>query len=139
VRGLIAWLGRGCFDAVDVMLKQTYQRMPNEHLARLCRALHALSRGKLQQGFRMREAMMGDDWTGRTKAEPPPASASTKWTGQPLAGKSIVIWSELGLGDEIFFMRFARVLRERYGAARVTVMCQSPLVSLFAVAGEADA
>jgi hypothetical protein len=59
--------------------------------------------------------------------------------GEPLRGKSIVIWSEFGLGDEIFFLRFARMLREQCGAARVTVVCQRPLVNLFIAAGEADA
>src|SRR5215813_4597907 len=76
-------------------------------------------------------------WQRRTTAQPP--TAFPEWQGESLDGKSIVIWSEFGLGDEIFFMRCARMLRERCGASRVTVMCQSPLVSLFEASGEADA
>lgn len=61
------------------------------------------------------------------------------WQGESLEGKRIVIWSEFGLGDEIFFFRFARILRERCGARAVSVVCQAPLVELFEASGEADA
>lgn len=54
-------------------------------------------------------------------------------------GRSIAIWSEFGLGDEVFFLRFARMLRQHAGAARVTVVCQTPLVELFETSEEADA
>jgi FkbM family methyltransferase len=49
-----------------------------------------------------------------------------RWTGEPLAGKSIIIMREQGYGDEIMFARFAQSLKER-GAARVTILCQ-PLI-----------
>jgi FkbM family methyltransferase len=52
-----------------------------------------------------------------------------RWTGEPLAGKSIVILREQGFGDEIMFARFALSLKER-GAARVTLLCQPPIRTL---------
>jgi len=128
-------------DDIDAALAQMTGYIPEDHLPRLFRSLHTISRGRLSEGFQMREEMMErvGSWARRTTVQPPDASVSTRWTGQPLAGKSIIIWSEFGLGDEIFFLRCARMLRERCGAARVTVMCQSPLVGLFGASGEADA
>jgi SAM-dependent methyltransferase len=137
-RSMMEWLRWDREDEVDRILEQCVVRLPNEHLPRLYRALHAISRGKLHHGFRLREAAMASfGWQRRTTAQPP--ATFPEWKGESLEGKSIVIWSEFGLGDEIFFLRFARMLRERCGAARVTVMCQTPLVSLFEVSREADA
>ncbi|MDR3396367.1 MAG: methyltransferase type 11, partial [Pandoraea sp.] len=54
-------------------------------------------------------------------------------------GRSIVIWSEFGLGDEIFFLRFAAMLKDQMGASRVSVVCQDPLYELFQTALRVDA
>lgn len=136
---VMEWAHWNRIDDIDAALAQMVGYMPDEHMPRLYRSLHTLSRGRLTEGFQLREEMMdrAGSWTQRTTAQPP--ETSTRWTGQPLAGKSIVIWSEFGLGDEIFFLRCARMLRERCGASHITVMCQSPLVNLFAASGEADA
>lgn len=130
-------LRRRRFDQLEELWDASARRLPNERTARLFNALMLISLGKLTEGFRRREALLdGADWRGRTTA-PPPEYAS--WRGEPLQGKSIVIWSEFGIGDEIFFFRFARILREHYGAARVSVVCQAPLVDLFNASGEAAA
>ncbi|RZT28988.1 glycosyltransferase family 9 protein, partial [Cupriavidus agavae] len=125
-------------DAVDTLWQQAVERQPEAREPRLYRFLHVIASGRLQEGFQLRLAAVKDwPWRRRTTAQPP--SAYPAWTGQPLAGKRIVIWSEFGLGDEIFFLRFARILRERAGAASVTVLCQTPLKTLFAASGEANA
>ncbi|BBU28737.1 hypothetical protein BTHE68_24710 [Burkholderia sp. THE68] len=123
---------------MDVVLARAAERMPHDHIARLTHVLHVIARGRLKEGFALRErlfARMG--WQRRTKARPPQDVPA--WQGESLAGKRIVIWSEFGLGDEIFFFRFARILRERAGAKSVSVVCQTPLVDLFEASGEADA
>lgn len=53
-----------------------------------------------------------------------------RWRGQPLAGKSIVLWSEQGLGDTIQFIRYAGVFK-RMGAT-VVARVQSRLKRLAA-------
>jgi SAM-dependent methyltransferase len=137
-RTMMEWLRWEREEEIDSVWAQCVSRLPDEHLPRLYRSLHAISRGKLQEGFQWREATMSIfGWQRRTTAQPP--ATFPEWKGESLAGKSIVIWSEFGLGDEIFFLRFARTLREQCGAARVTVMCQSPLVRLFEESQEADA
>jgi hypothetical protein len=54
-----------------------------------------------------------------------------EWRGQPLAGKRLLIWPEQGFGDQILAARFIPHL----AAAGVTLVCQQPLVRLFAGLG----
>ena len=54
------------------------------------------------------------------------------WEGQDLAGKSIVLTAEQGLGDTINFARMACTLRE--SGANTTIYCQPPLVALLQAA-----
>ncbi len=113
------------------------ERLPNEHSPQLYRVLHAISRGKLHEGFAMRETFMSKfGWKRRTTTQPPPSVP--EWKGESLKGKSIAIWSEFGLGDEIFFMRFARIFRQQCDARSVVLVCQAPLVELYEASGEAD-
>ncbi|WP_250516030.1 methyltransferase domain-containing protein [Caballeronia sp. INDeC2] len=124
-------------EFADAMWQQCVERLPGEHLPRLYQALHLIARGKLQEGFALRETLMGPlGWKRRTAMQPP--REVPEWKGESLSGKSIAIWSEFGLGDEIFFLRFARILRERCDARRVVVVCQTPLVELYEASHDAD-
>jgi Flp pilus assembly protein TadD len=51
-----------------------------------------------------------------------------KWDGSPLAGRSIHLYGEQGIGDEIMF---ASVVPEIAGVATVTLWCEARLVALF--------
>ncbi|MDR2875010.1 MAG: methyltransferase domain-containing protein [Methylobacillus sp.] len=120
------------------MWQEATTRIPQDHGVWLYRWLSLVLVGQLHEGFKLRESrFIHAPWQRRAKVQPPQFIPA--WTGQPLAGKSIVIWSEFGLGDEIFFFRFARILREQCGAAHVSVVCQQPLLELFRDSGEADA
>ena len=50
------------------------------------------------------------------------------WEGQPLAGKSLLLWSEQGHGDNLMMFRYADILAEQ--GARVTVQIVAPLLEL---------
>ncbi|HYV34971.1 MAG TPA: tetratricopeptide repeat protein, partial [Gemmataceae bacterium] len=52
------------------------------------------------------------------------------WDGSPLNGKTILLWSEQGLGDTIQFIRYVTLVKERGG--RVIVECQPALRHLLA-------
>ena len=62
----------------------------------------------------------------RGKAESP--LPQPRWNGEPLAGRTILLRAEQGLGDTLQFVRYARLLKER--GARVVVEAQPALVSL---------
>ena len=52
------------------------------------------------------------------------------WDGQPLAGKTILLYAEQGLGDTTQFVRYVPLVKERGG--RVVLECQAPLLPLLA-------
>ncbi|MGC3029403.1 tetratricopeptide repeat protein [Burkholderia sp. DN3021] len=49
-----------------------------------------------------------------------------QWQGEPLAGKTLLVWQEDGLGDMLQFSRYFAEFRARH-AARVVVACQPAL------------
>ena len=101
--------------------------MPELYIARIFHALFLISIGRYDEGFRLRDALVPD---GRRTPTPPPTTYP-KWRGEELRHKTIVIWTEFGFGDEIMFARFASVFKNYYGAAKVSIVCQAPLLALF--------
>ena len=92
-----------------------------------------LSTGRYAEGWPKfeRRAEMNPDLV-------PPISVSfPEWQGQELAGKSILVWYEQGLGDQIQMCRFAKTLKAR-GAAHVALGCRPSLVDLLATTPGAD-
>ncbi len=51
------------------------------------------------------------------------------WDGSDLAGKTLLVWAEQGLGDQIQFIRYIPMIAG--GEAEVVVQCDRPLVRLF--------
>lgn len=62
------------------------------------------------------------------------ASAVTLWRGQSLAGRSVVLVAEQGLGDEIMFARYVPLVRA-LSPARLTLCCHSQNMRAFAGLG----
>ncbi|MEI7611291.1 MAG: tetratricopeptide repeat protein [Betaproteobacteria bacterium] len=60
-----------------------------------------------------------------------PRFKQPEWAGEPLAGKTLLIYVEQGMGDNLQFVRYLRVLRERYPTARIYYWCLKPLFRLF--------
>ncbi len=55
--------------------------------------------------------------------------SQARWNGEPLAGKGLLVWTELGLGEEILqASMFADVL---HAGARLMIECSPRLVALF--------
>jgi Flp pilus assembly protein TadD len=68
------------------------------------------------------------EWRWRLPESPPRPVPQPLWDGTPLAGQSILLHSEQGLGDTIQFIRFAPLVQARGG--KVVVECQPALVPL---------
>lgn len=84
-----------------------------------------LKRGALREGY------AEYDWRFRTPHFDDlikPTSAPL-WRGENIAGKTLFVWREQGLGDEIMFARSYGDLAGRAG--RVVVQCDRRLVGLF--------
>jgi tetratricopeptide (TPR) repeat protein len=86
----------------------------------------ALLEGNFEAGWR------GYEW--RWKVYPTQAREfwQPRWKGEPLAGKTILLHAEQGLGDTIQFVRYALLVQEQNVDGTVVVECQRPLVNLLA-------
>lgn len=101
---------------------RTFQSTPDLELS-LARALLAL--GQYEEGFRLFESRVDvPDFPTRRLQAP----GIAEWRGENLEGRSILVWMEQGLGDQIQFARYLPLLRQ---AARIGVACHSALVPLF--------
>jgi Flp pilus assembly protein TadD len=77
------------------------------------------------------------EWRWRMDDAPRPRLSRPRWQGETLAGRTILLWSEQGLGDTIQFIRYAPLL-QRMGA-RVLIDCPVSLRTLLASAPGIDA
>ena len=111
----------------DEALK-SYERAPslNPELpeAHRNRAYIWLARGDFERGWPEYE------WRLRCKKLVTLKVDSPRWNGEPIKGRSILLYAEQGLGDVLQFIRFAALVKERGG--RVVVACAEPLLRLVA-------
>jgi tetratricopeptide (TPR) repeat protein len=68
------------------------------------------------------------EWRWRMTWSPPRGLPQPLWRGEPLAGRTILLHAEQGLGDTLQMVRFAAVAAARGG--RVVLEVQAPLVRL---------
>ena len=125
--GLLAALGQNLTDQgrLDAGLERCDAALainPDHLDARLGRA-----RGNFLAG---RYAAAWPDFRSRRRhsAWRAKEAAGREWEGQDLAGQSIVLYAEQGLGDTIQFARFAPLVTAR--GARVSLYCQPRLAGL---------
>ena len=89
-----------------------------------------LRQGRFPEGWRMLEARPQPTAFGAYFRFP-------RWQGEPLAGKSVLICPEAGMGDMLLLCRYASVLRQR-GASRVSILCHAPLKTLLQTLRDID-
>lgn len=98
---------------------------PNDAMAHLNLSTILLSDGRFDEGWDHYE------WRHRTKERAPQQREFSQpaWDGSDLAGQSILIYSDQGMGDAILFARYSAMVAARGG--RVIFECQEPLIPLF--------
>lgn len=106
----------------------SYQRalalQPDYGEARLNLALTQLLLGRFGSGWPLYEARYQADNDNRQVV--PPELPFPPWQGQALAGKTLLVYQEQGLGDTLQFCRYLPLLKQQ-GAARITLVCAKPL------------
>jgi Tfp pilus assembly protein PilF len=120
----------------EAHFRRALELRPGYALAQLDLSCMLLAQGRFDEGWRLHEAR--HDPALVDNGIPPPNIDLPRWRGEPLAGKSLLFWPEQGLGDQIQFSRYVPRLKA-LGAARITLVCQKPLVDLFGTLAGADA
>jgi len=115
---------QGRLDEALVHYDRTVQLEPGFAEGRWNRALAWLLTGNFAQGWPEYE------WRHQCKRLGLPACPEPRWDGSPLAGRTILLHTEQGLGDALQFIRYAPLVQQRGG--RVHVACHPSLVSLLA-------
>jgi len=88
-------------------------------------ALLSFEQGNISEGWESFE------WRNKAESYKSPCRQfpQPKWDGSPLNGKEIILWAEMGLGDEILYASMIPdVLRQ---GGKVTIECTRRLVPLF--------
>ena len=82
---------------------------------------------------RMAEGWPEFEWRWKRRSVEEPAAHQPRWTGTSLAGRTILLRSEYGLGDTLQFIRYVKLVRQQGGTAMIEV--QPPLVPLLEQSG----
>lgn len=103
---------------------------PGYTLAHLNLGFLLLRQGRFAEGWPLHEARYDPALPDQSKFPYPITMPFPQWRGEALAGKSLLVWPEQGLGDEIQFCRYIPFLKQQQGVKRITLVCKTPLKDL---------
>lgn len=128
---VLTWINLGCVwrrlgrnQAALECYERALELDPGAASAAWGRSLCLLALGRMTEGW---EAYEWGLTTGDRK--PPRSFPQPRWSGEPLRGKTLLVWMEQGLGDHILWSGMLMDLL-RLGA-RLVVECEHRLVTLF--------
>jgi hypothetical protein len=113
---------QGSHDEANVHVQEAVRLQPGYADAHKNLAMVWLQQGNYEQGWPEYE------WRWRCKGSTPVSYPQPAWDGSALAGRTVLLYSEQGLGDTLQLIRYAPLVQARGG--RVVVLCQPPLLDL---------
>lgn len=115
----------GDFEKAEPYFKRALERDPTPSALQFAYGAQLQKQGRWKEGWHFYERrFLKSTWSVRPRYFPQPL-----WNGEAARGKSLLLWGEQGIGDEI---RFASMIPDVVAqGARVTVECAPKLVSLF--------
>ncbi|MBI3677978.1 MAG: tetratricopeptide repeat protein [Proteobacteria bacterium] len=120
----IALLKTGDIDAAVAEFDRTLQLRPDYAEAHYNRAAAWLLKGDLSAGFAEHE------WRFQSRDFPKFQPEQPIWDTSPLAGRSIALLAEQGMGDTLHFVRYASLVKKQAG--KVFLVCPRVLHPLLA-------
>lgn len=123
-------------DEAEASYRQAIALRDDNPYAQFALSTLLISTGEFDEGWRLYESRYKkpEFIHGKTLAMLPCA----RWQGEPLTGKSLLVWQEDGLGDMLQFGRYLGHLKA-LGAARIAVVCMAALHRLFTTLEGVDA
>jgi hypothetical protein len=109
------------------VLRRAVELNPQDPAARHALATSLLAQGRYPEAGPLYAARFE---IGQLKLKKPAGLPCPEWSGEPLEGKRLVVFPEMGFGDQIQHARFAGLLRDR--GVSVSLLCLPELERLFA-------
>ena len=116
--------GEGKFDESETILRDIAQ----DGRTRFNLGWYEMRKGNFMEGFALRDHGRREHLWGSEHVTSMPKDK--RYAGESLAGKTLLLFNEGGLGDEMIFARFARTVKDR-GAKYIIMGCSPDLVSVF--------
>ncbi|PZR33580.1 tetratricopeptide repeat protein [Caulobacter segnis] len=117
----------GALSDIDQALKRP-DTAADEAIMRFARSTMSLSLGRLAEGWKEYDARFSSDLTEAPNFNIP----GKPWTGEDLKGKSLMICTEQGLGDEVMFANMLPDILELLGPdGSLTLAVERRLIPLF--------
>ncbi|MBF0294198.1 MAG: glycosyltransferase family protein [Magnetococcales bacterium] len=117
------------FTEAEAAYRAVLRLQPDHANARWNLSFLCLTVGNFQEGWPLFEART--DPRLQEQNSPVIQAPFPVWRGEAVAGKSFLIVTEQGFGDQIQFCRFADTLKAM-GASRITLVAPPPLTALLA-------
>ncbi|HBY27507.1 MAG TPA: hypothetical protein DEH75_13390, partial [Bradyrhizobium sp.] len=120
----VALRNAGDIDAAIVSSRRAITLDPEQPLAHYNHAHFLLMNGEFEEGFEEYQ------WRRKTRmlSDGDPVFDEPEWQGEPLAGRTLLLFAEYGLGDVINFVRYVPMLMGKGG--RIMLQVQPALVAL---------
>lgn len=117
------------FEKVSFYSEKILAKIPNHETALFSKALVCFAQQKIEEGWRYYEHRLNVKEQYHLEKEEL-FSESAFWKGDDLKDKTIFIWSEQGIGDEIMFASCYQDMIDK--AKMVIIECNKRIYSLFA-------
>jgi Flp pilus assembly protein TadD len=121
-------------DEAEVCYRRALAIAPDHPITRINLSFVALGKGDFAEGWELFESRYDH---GGGECLPALLPGVRRWVGEPLAGRTLLVYGEQGFGDQLQFVRYAQMAK-RAGAARVIVAVAPELVRLFRLAPDLD-